>query len=113
MFIYERRDTYQLVGRMDLPKPHSCGMTGGITFEVFPTYVKVWYHAALENGNLSTAVFSVITTDMVTYHNMTCEVETPFNHDQAADPIVAGNKLYYDVDDNTAKRGRIRWASKH
>lgn len=113
LFIYEHRDTYNLVGRMDLPRPHACGMIGGITFEVFPSFVKVWYHASLEKGNLPTAIFSAISTDMVTYHNLTCEVKTPFNHDQAADPIVAAGKLYYDVDDNTAERARIRWASRH
>jgi len=110
IFFYEHCDRYDLIGRMHLPKPHTCGMDGGITFEVLPTHTKAWFHAALSSGNLPTAVFSVVSNDMVNWHNLTCEIKVPFNHDQAADPIVEGGLLYYDVDDNVAQRARIRWA---
>ena len=110
IFIYEHRAVYTLAGRLTLPRPLNCGMYGGITFEHHDTFTKVWYHAALASGNLPTAIFSVTTTDMETWHNFTCEVATPFNHDQAADPIMHNGILYYDVDDNSAERARIRWA---
>lgn len=109
--------TWILIAPLLLPKDNTCGMVGGISFPIknFTADLSgdIYYHAGLKN-NLPTAIFRASFHNL---SNMTMVIGVPFNHDQSADPLVvetiAGKTtMFYDIDDNTARRARIRWARK-
>lgn len=91
-----------------LPSLRRGGAYGGPDLHRAAHEWMVLYHAAPVEGALPTDIYRATSTDLIHWSHVARLVEHPAGADQAADPFLAGGRLFYAVMNNLRRQGAIQ-----